>query len=249
MTKLNFAGLSDPGAIRSTNQDAYYIDPDGRFFIVADGDADREEEYLGGAAAGRITIETIQAYLHAEWESSQPENYLLEEAFLEANKAILFDKEIHPERMDAKASALVVIFPASGQPWCAHAGSSRLYHIHDGKELNQVTEDDTWVARAVKMEDITREEAMTHPWRHVIYNQLGNESRVIVHTQPLDLNPNDILLLCTDGLTEEVTEQRIDGILRENSLVEKAAGALVKTAIDSGGSDNITVVCISVVEC
>lgn len=248
MTKLNFAGLSNPGAIRSTNQDAYYIDPNGRFFIVADGDADKEE-YLGGAAASRITIETIQAYLHAEWESNQPENDLLEGAFSAANGAISWDQQEHPEYMGAKASALVVIFPASGQPWCAHAGSSRLYHIHDGKELNQVTEDDTWVARAIKMGDITREEAMTHPWRHVMYNQLGHDSRVIVHTQPLDLSPNDILLLCTDGLTEEVPEERIDGILRENSLVEKAAAALVKTAIESGGSDNITVVCISVVEC
>lgn len=238
--KLNFIGKSDPGLIRSNNQDNFYIDSNGRFFIVADGMGG----HAGGEQASRIATQKIQEYLNANWNSSQSPEVLLEEALWEANKAILLDQENHPERSDMGTTVVVVIFGSGEPPWCAHVGDSRLYRLRES-HLEQLTEDHTWVARAIKMGDITPEEARMHPFRHVLSRCLGREDLHQIDVQPFDIKPGDRLLLCSDGLTEELADQKIASYLQESSLVDKAAISLIEAAKDEGGHDNITVIIIA----
>jgi PPM family protein phosphatase len=233
-------GLSDQGVVRSVNQDDYHIDdPGGRFFIVADGMGG----HAGGQEASRIATQEIQSYLNCNWESSESSESLLENAFLKANQAILQDQAQNPERADMGTTAVVVLL-RNEETLCAHIGDSRLYRLR-GAKLNQITEDHTWVARAMKLGDITSDQARVHPWRHVLSKCLGREDLRQVDVQAFDLQPNDRLLLCSDGLTEELADHIIASHLKTIRACDRAAAALVNAAKDNGGRDNITVVIVA----
>ena len=235
--KLKFTGFSDPGLIRSSNQDAYYIDPEGRFFIVADGMGG----HAGGEEASRIATVEIQKYLLSNWDSSESSEKLLQSALWQANEGILLDQQNHSERADMGTTVVVVLFRPGESPYVAHVGDSRLYRWRSSL-LELITQDHTWVARALKMGDINVEEARNHPFRHVLSRCLGRDDLQEVDVQPLDIKSGDRLLLCSDGLTEELVDEKIAYYLQENTALEKIAVSLVEGAKDSGGHDNITVV-------
>ncbi len=237
--KRLFTGLTDPGLLRAVNQDDYYIDPKGRFFVVADGMGG----HAGGQEASRIATQAIQIYLNENWDKDESPQTLLENAFLKANHEILQDQAEHPERADMGTTAVAVMFRAD-QPWCAHIGDSRLYRLR-GAKLHQITEDHTWVARAMKLGELTPDQARIHPWRHILSKCLGREDVRQVDVQPFDLQPNDRLLLCSDGLTEELSDQLIAFHLKTIRACDRAALALVNAAKDRGGRDNITVVIVA----
>lgn len=239
--KLQFAGLTDTGLVRSANQDAYYIDdPDGRFFIVADGMGG----HAGGEEASRIATHAIRNFLQEYWTADLQPLELLEQAFIKANHEIVQRQRVSPERADMGTTAVVVIFPEASSPWCAHVGDSRLYRWHKS-ELSQVTEDHTWVAQAVKAGVLTADQSRVHPWRHVLAQCLGREELYNIDIQPFELEVGDRLLLCSDGLTEEVPDERIAELLNPEQPCQTSAQELVQQAKDNGGQDNITVVLIS----
>ena len=218
MKVLRFTGLTDPGLVRSANQDAYHIDPDGRFVIVADGMGG----HTGGDQASRIATQVIQAYLVKHWDSVEPNSALLEGGLFQANQAIVQEQQNHPERAEMGTTAVVVIFRKQ-QPWVAHIGDSRLYRLRSSN-LEQMTEDHTWVARAFKFGEDLQE----------------------IDVQPLDIQSGDRLLLCSDGLTEELSDHLIASHLQSNPSVDQAVIALVKAALANGGHDNITVVIVAI---
>ncbi len=238
MIKRRFTGLTDPGLLRSVNQDNYYLDPEGRFFIVADGMGG----HAGGQEASQIATKSIEAYLDKNWDSDLPSDVLLQEAVRQANQGILEDQYNHPERGDMGTTAVVVAF-RQDQPWYAHVGDSRLYRWREAK-LEQVSEDHTWVARALKVGDITPEQAKVHPWRHVLFQCLGRKDLQQIDIYPLDVRAGDCFLMCSDGLTEEVPDELIGEILQGSDTCEEAVTKLVEAAKAAGGSDNITVVTI-----
>jgi len=241
--KCRFTGLTDPGLIRAVNQDDYYIDPDGRFFLVADGMGG----HAGGQEASQIAKEAIHGYLGKHWDSNEISSEdLLEQAINEANQAIIEDQLSHPERSDMGTTTVVVMF-RQDQSWLAHIGDSRLYRLRDSK-LEQITEDHTWVARAMKAGDITPEQARTHHWRHVLSQCLGRKDLPKVDVQKIDVQPGDRLLLCTDGLTEELSDDLIAERLQPSLAGEKSASLLVEAAKAKGGKDNITVVIVEIAQ-
>lgn len=168
--KLDSTGLSDPGLIRAYNQDCLYIDPAGRFFIVADGMGG----HAGGEEASRIATQEIRSYLEQNWQSPESASQLLEQALSTANQAIITDQQNHPERADMGTTAVVVVIRPGESPVCGHVGDSRLYRLRKS-QLQQITEDHTWIAKALKIGDITPDEARVHPYRHVLSNCLGRE--------------------------------------------------------------------------
>lgn len=240
--KRYFAGMTDTGNVRNVNQDAYYIDPDGRFFIVADGMGG----HAGGQEASLIASQTIKEYILEHWESSDKSPILLKNAFVAANNAILNDQQKHPERSDMGTTAVVALFREDEEnPWFANVGDSRLYRLR-GHQLQQITEDQTWVAQAVKRNALTADEARSHPWRHVLSQCLGREDLSEISIDQMDVQPGDRLLLCSDGLTEELSDTIITANLKSIRACEAAATALVKEAKDREGRDNITVIVVAV---
>ncbi|MBE9144217.1 PP2C family protein-serine/threonine phosphatase [Planktothrix mougeotii] len=240
--KRYFAGMTDTGNVRNVNQDAYYIDPDGRFFIVADGMGG----HAGGQEASLIASQTIKEYILEHWESSDQSPILLKNAFVAANNAILKDQQKHPERSDMGTTAVVALFREDEEnPWFANVGDSRLYRLR-GHQLQQITEDQTWVAQAVKRKALTPDEARSHPWRHVLSQCLGREDLSEISIDQMDVQPGDRLLLCSDGLTEELSDTIITANLKAIRACEAAATALIKEAKDREGRDNITVIVVAV---
>ncbi len=237
--KLRFTGLTNRGLVRSANQDAYHIDPEGRFVIVADGMGG----HAGGEEASRIATQVIQAYLVEHWNSPKPNPALLEGAFFQANQVIVKDQQNYPQRSDMGTTVVAVIF-RERQPWCAHVGDSRLYRLRSSK-LEQLTEDHTWVARALKSGELTPEEVRTHPYRHILLSCLGREDLREIVVQAVDVQPGDRLLLCSDGLTEELSDGLIASYLQSNAAPDQAVTALVQAALAHGGRDNITVALVA----
>lgn len=239
--KLYFAGMTDTGNVRTVNQDHYYIDPEGRFFIVADGMGG----HAGGQEASQIATQTIKDYIISYWDKTYETPALLKDAFVAANEAILQDQQSHPERADMGTTAVVALFrDHPHQLWHANVGDSRLYRLR-GHHFDQITEDQTWVAQAVKRKALTPEEARIHPWRHVLSQCLGREDLSEINIESLEVQPGDRLLLCSDGLTEELPDSSIANHLKSIRACESAANTLVKAAKEREGRDNITVIVVS----
>jgi PPM family protein phosphatase len=233
--KSNFLDLTDKGMVRSANQDSHYVDPAGRFSIVADGMGG----HAGGEEASQIAIKTIKEYIDRNWNDTVEISQLLEESLLAANQAIVEDQVSNPQRADMGTTAVLILFQGD-QVWAAHVGDSRLYRFRDDV-LTQITEDDTWVARAMKMNQLTADEARIHPLRHVLSHCLGRRDLRQVNIRTIDIKAGDLVLLCSDGLTEEVSDEEMATYLQSKSL-EELPKTLVEAAKNNGGSDNITVV-------
>lgn len=237
--KCLFTGLTDTGLIRSANQDSHYVDSQGRFFIVADGMGG----HAGGEQASLIAVEVIKDYLNSNWDSPSESYDLLEKAVYQANEGILEDQNSHPERKDMGTTVVIVLF-RNGETWRAHVGDSRLYRLRDS-HLEQMTQDHTWISQAINAGEISAEDAKEHPWRHVLSQCLGrrdlNEG---IDIAKMEVCSGDIFLLCSDGLTEEVSLDLISKSLDKSNSLDEAAKTLVEEAKKGGGSDNITVILI-----
>jgi protein phosphatase len=239
--KRLFTGLTDKGLVRSTNQDSHYLDSEGRFFILADGMGG----HTGGEQASRIAVEVIGQYLDTNWDTPSESEDLLEKAIYQANEGILEDQNSHPERADMGTTIVIVMF-RHGETWRAHVGDSRLYLLRDGN-LKQITEDHTWISQAINAGEISWEDAKYHPWRHVLSQCLGRKDLYEgIDIEKMDIQPSDRLLLCSDGLTEEVPENLIAQLLEQSETLEDTAKILIEEAKKDGGSDNITVILIEV---
>ena len=239
MSKLLFAGSTDVGCVRSANQDAYWVDAEGRFFIVADGMGG----HAGGEEASRIAVDVIKNYLEAKWSEPATPQDLLQSAISLANNAILKDQEHNPVRRDMGTTIVIVMFK-DGQPWYCHIGDSRLYRLR-GAKLEQISDDHTWIAKAIQSGTVSIEEARSHPWRHMLMQCLGREDVDRINVNLVDFQPGDRLLICSDGLTEELSNERIASQLKSIRACDQAAMALINAAKSKGGRDNITVVIIA----
>jgi protein phosphatase len=237
--KRLFAGATDTGCVRSANQDSYYIDPDGKFFVVADGMGG----HAGGEIASKIAVDSIRECLDALWDTDITPQKIMEDAISKANQAIIDDQNTNPIRSDMGTTVVLLIFREE-EPWFSHIGDSRLYRLR-GAKLEQISDDHTWIARAIQTGVVNADEAKTHPWRHMLLQCLGREDVKEVTSRAVEWQPGDRLLICSDGLTEELSDDRIAHQLKSIRNCQQAAQALIESAKLRGGRDNITVVVIS----
>lgn len=237
--KRLFAGATDTGCVRSANQDSYYIDPEGRFFIVADGMGG----HAGGEVASKLAVDAISEYLAAQWETETTPQKLMQEAIDKANQAIINDQNANPVRSDMGTTIVILIF-RDEKPWFCHIGDSRLYRLR-GAKLEQISDDHTWIARAIQTGVVNADEARSHPWRHMLLQCLGREDLKGITASEIEWQPGDRFLICSDGLTEDLSDDRIAHQLKSIRNCQQAAQALVESAKLRGGRDNITLVIVS----
>ncbi len=230
-----YAG-TDTGRQRRANEDSHLARAP--LFVVADG--------MGGAQAGevasRLAIESFQAGLA---DAASPETALaaLTE---EANARIHELSHSHAEQA-GMGTTLTAVYVGESEISLAHVGDSRAYRLRDGR-LERLTDDHSLVDELMRQGRLTPEEALEHPQRSVITRALGPEGSVEVDTRSYSARDGDVYLLCSDGLTTMVAEERLAEILLAHETLREAGEALIAAANEAGGRDNITVVLLRLQE-
>jgi serine/threonine protein phosphatase PrpC len=233
-------GVTHAGKVRQNNEDALLVGEgeDETLFVVADG--------IGGFEAGEVASSLAVAVL----KGLQPDESF-KETIGEANRRI-----VAAGRGDEKLSGMGTTVVAirfggrQGEPVAevAHVGDSRAYLMRGG-DMKPITEDHSLVAELVRSGDLTRDQAAEHPQKNLITRALGADEEVDVDTAILPIEGGDRILLCSDGLSDMVSEAGISEILAEfPDDPERAARSLLSAALDAGGNDNITVVVVDIKE-
>ena len=242
---LSAAWRTDPGLVRSHNEDFVIVyepeTPDdyllhGTLYVVADG--------VGGADAGEVASQyagerTMHHYLESD-DSDGPGARLIE-AMQAANTDL---RRLAAERDDSRrmATTMVAVVIRDARAYIGNVGDSRAYLWRQGT-LAQVTRDQSLVARLVEEGALTAEEALRYPYKNVILYSLGSEKRPPIDLFEVELEPGDLLLLCSDGLTRHLADAEIAEIVGRE-LPAEAVEVLVGLARERGGEDNITVAVI-----
>jgi serine/threonine protein phosphatase PrpC len=233
--------LSDVGRKRRHNEDyvGFYepgrpadLEAHGRLYVVADG--------VGGAAAGEVASEyVVKKIIHAYYQNPGGElGARLQKAIEEAN-ADVFAQNLSRADHREMATTVVAAVIRGDELVVANVGDSRAYIVRD-KTIEQITEDHSLVAEMISDGSITAEQAETHPYRNVILRSVGAHETVQVDLFFRELAPNDILILCSDGLTHHVSDQELADAACAYPPAE-ATRRLVALANERGGEDNITV--------
>ena len=238
MPMVRIEGKTHHGRKRPSNEDALWWDENRASCAVADG--------MGGAAAGEIAsaffVETAKNLITSDPSTSPPE--LVQEVFATANRRIQEHVRTHPSHqgMGCTAELLVV---NRGHYTLGHVGDSRTYLLRNGR-LSRLTRDHSLVQEQLDQGVISPREAQNHPLRHVILRAVGIEDQLALDLIRGPVEPGDLFLLCTDGLTDMVDDDTILTILgNSNPLIHKVE-QLVDEANRAGGRDNITVVLLHV---
>jgi serine/threonine protein phosphatase PrpC len=243
--RVRSGAVTDTGRVRTINQDAYLVLEDLGLYVVADGMGGHQ----GGEVASQIAVDALRAaYV-------DPAADMLADAIAEANERIYdtgaADPNLHGMGTTVVAAAVLEEDEggddAGGQLLVANVGDSRAYLFRDG-DLTQLTEDHSMVADLLREGRISEEEAEVHPQRNIVTRVLGVYDQVEIDFWPVDAVAGDRVVLCSDGLVNEVTDDQITAVLRRLADPQEAAAELVRRANEGGGRDNITVVVLDVVE-
>lgn len=234
MTHWRYASATDTGLVRETNQDAIYVDD--TLAVVADG--------MGGHAAGEVasalTIDLVCRNFgeRPTWEG-------LFRAIEAANRAIIADARDNPERfgMGTTVIAVGLTRDAAGvvSPTLFNVGDSRAYQLRDGA-LRQLSEDHSVAEEWVRMGRLTSEEAQVHPRRHQLTRALGVEDELQVDVSSIDAEAGDRILLCSDGLSNELSGEELVRLASSPMPLEDSVSQLIDAARHAGGRDNISAI-------
>jgi len=240
MLYLDHFGLTDAGKVRRNNEDSLLLGDgaDETLFVVADG--------IGGFEAGEVassmTVEVLRTLEPGE---------SFGDAIREANRRILAAARDDDKLSGMGTTVVALRFGGSSREPRAevsHVGDSRAYLLRGG-ELSPLTEDHSLVAELVRSGDLTRAQAAQHPQKNLITRALGADAEVEADNMVLPVEAGDRLLLCSDGLSDMIREDRIHDILRGHpGEPETPARGLIAAALAAGGTDNVTVVVVDVKE-
>ena len=239
---MKYGIRSHRGMIREVNEDSCNVISGSTkisaAFVVADG--------MGGYSAGEVASKMAVDYI-SQCMATVPEDFdeeklpqFIEKIIEEANN-IIYEKSSEPGKFYGMGTTLVIAVFLDKKIIIGHVGDSRVYMVRSGT-IRQLTIDHSYVEELIKNGSLTRGEAENHPQKHVITRALGCFEKVQVDICRCDIYTNDIFILCTDGLTNMLSDDKIKIIVEKEDDPEIACAELVKEANISGGDDNITVV-------
>jgi protein phosphatase len=241
----NAAAATDRGCKRPTNEDAFGFTIEHGIYLVCDG--------MGGAAAGEVASslavdEMLRLLGSASVASQQGEEETLlqraEKAVQTANEAIYTRSKRNP-RLSGMGTTMVALLTEGDRAWMLNIGDSRGYRLRKQK-LEQLTQDHSLVDEQVREGRMTPAEALRSPLRNVITRAVGTQSGVTPDILSLEVEAGDQFLLCSDGLTRELSDAEIETILNVELPIERQCNRLVEAAKKSGGSDNVTCLLVQV---
>lgn len=241
---MRIVAKTDKGIVRDSNQDAYAV---GEFSdevvwsVVCDG--------MGGVAGGNIAsalaVKVISDKINASYRENMKDasiKNMLDSALTAANIEVYDFSVVKPE-LQGMGTTVVCAIVRDNQAYIAHAGDSRAYVVNRD-EITQITTDHSMVQDLLSKGKITSEEAENHPNKNIITRAVGVDKSIKIDFAQVDLNDDDVLLLCTDGLSNYVSNDEILEIMSDGKHYAYA-DRLVNKANNNGGGDNITVVIIS----
>lgn len=235
---MKVLSFSETGCVRKNNEDAYLALPEYGLYAVADG--------MGGALAGEVASQTALGQL----EKLAPKLVNMQDGGLEtglakalaqANRVVY---EISTERPETEGmgTTLTALLVRKNQGFIAHVGDSRAY-LWRGNELVPLTVDHSLVGELVRLGQISPEEAEKHPQRHMIIRAVGTSEQVEVDSRPLDLLDSDVILLCTDGFSNLLSDDEIQQEFQRNTPWQERLENLRQMVLQRGAPDNFTVLC------
>ena len=229
------AGLTDRGRCRQVNEDFFVILKEAGAFVVCDG--------MGGAAAGETASHLAGETAAAVLTRAEKGAAAIREAVRLANDAV-YERARQDRRLEGMGTTLVALSLSDNTGWVGHVGDSRCYLWRSGK-LERLTQDHSLVEEQIRIGRLTHEQARRSPMQNVITRAVGTRAEVVADVQELQLQPDDLLLIASDGLTRELTDAEIAGILRGNDgNLDRICASLIAAANDAGGRDNITCVLV-----
>jgi PPM family protein phosphatase len=241
--------VTDVGLKRQCNEDSFLVDSDLQLYIVADGMGG----HAGGGTASRMAVETVRKKVVQARRSKAAFNRqaseresgeimkLLDDSIRLASEKIYQASSDKPE-LSGMGTTLTLMLVHGARGYVAHVGDSRLYRWRDG-QFSQITEDHSLVNEQIKAGFITHEEAQVSRFRNIITRSVGFESNVTVDVQSFPLQPGNVFLLCSDGLSGMVDGAKMEQVMAGGRLSD-APGRFVELAKEAGGEDNITLVLI-----
>ncbi len=242
---MRYSAKSHAGMKREKNQDSYAIIDGSKngpyFFIIADGMGGHNS----GEVASKMAVDFAVNYVEGNnIEISRSNLPGFVKTMIGKANAGIYNKSLEKLEHNGMGTTFIVAAVKGENVQIGHIGDSRVYFINN-KKMRKVTSDHSLIEELVKSGSITKEEAVNHPRKNVITKALGCMSEVEIDIYEVNAEKGDIMLLCTDGLTNMVDEERIESILLENDDPEKACEALINKANSSGGEDNVTVIVIN----
>lgn len=260
MMQVSSAAVTHPGLRREGNEDAVCARQDLGLYVVADGMGGHE----AGEVASGLTVQVIESFINetrdADLNQTWPFPYdtsrtldanRLIAAFRLANRRVAAAIAADQALKGMATTAAAILIGRNGQAHVAHVGDSRAYLFRQ-HQLTQVTDDHSWVCDQVRAGLLTDVEAQRHPWRNVVTRAISGAEDPDVDVSALDLQQDDVLLICSDGLSSVVSHKEIEATLMaigtpiDQAGLDATADRLINAANEAGGPDNITVVLVRV---
>ena len=240
-------GLSDVGRVRELNEDNWHWEPlsdDMVLYAVADGMGGHDR----GEVASQVAVETLFVAARERLAVTESREIpalreLLRESVQTANRAVVSAGEENDSNMGTTLTCCLLY--QDKHAVVANVGDSRAYLLRDG-DLNAISQDHSLVAYLVQLGELTAEEARTHPSGNILVRSIGSMPEVEVDVYYVEVQENDWLMLCSDGLWGEISDADIRQILADNAEPQDACQALVDKANDAGGRDNTTLIIVQV---
>lgn len=234
---------TDVGKARDMNQDYYYISPENeklKLYILADGMGG----YKGGEVASRLATISTKNYIESNFENTikdKEEILKLIKNAMEYANMVVYEKSKEDEELEGMGTTLEVCLIYNNKIYIGHVGDSRIYRIRKDI-IRKLTTDHSYVEKLVKDGTITKEEAVNHPKKNMLTKALGCTAFAQPDVTVKGFIKDDIILICSDGLTNMIKEEEIYNIIRND--YKTAAQKLIEQANENGGYDNITAIII-----